>query len=291
MNDRVELLVDARATVGEGPVWDERIGRLYWVDILAGLVHRTDPATGADETFPVGRSVGAVALREDGSLVAAVEDGFGLLHPATGAFELIVSVGADDPSTRMNDGKVDPAGRFWAGTMAFDAHTGRGELYRLDPDLTVTRMLSGVTISNGLDWTADGRTMYYIDTPTGSVDRFDFDLKPGAISGRRPAVVIPPSAGWPDGMALDAEGYLWVALWEGWAVQRYVADGRLDRRIELPAEQVTSVAFGGPDLDELFITTGREGFPANGKPNQPQAGGLFRCRPGVRGRPAHRFRG
>lgn len=291
MRDEVELIVDAHAGLAEGPIWDDRTGTLYWIDLIRGLVHRTDPATGIDEVIPVGRSIGAIALREDGGLVAAVEDGFGILDPETGAFELIVPVEADDPTTRMNDGKVDPSGRLWAGTMAYDERAGAGTLYRLGPDRSVTAVLEGATISNGLDWTDDRQSMYYIDTPTRRVDRFDYDDATGTISGRRPAVTIPPDEGYPDGMTLDTDGYLWVALFDGWGVQRYAPDGRLDRRIEVPAQQVTSVGFGGADLDELYITTGQEGFPPAGRPDQPHAGGLFRCRPGVHGRPANRFRG
>ncbi len=191
----------------------------------------------------------------------------------------------------MNDGKVDPSGRFWAGSMAKDERAGAGTLYRLDPDRSVTPMVDGLTIPNGLDWSADGRTMFYIDTTTNRVDAFDYDDAAGTIAGRRPAVLVDPGRGFPDGMTLDAEGFLWVALFDGWGVHRYAPDGRLDRRIEVPAAQVTSVAFGGRDYDELYITTGQEGFPAGGLPGQPHAGGVFRCRPGVRGRPPNRFGG
>jgi len=290
-NVKAELLVGARASLGEGPVWDDREGCLWWVDILGETVHRTDPSTADDAVLPIGRMPGAVGLRESGGLVAAVRDGFGALDPATGRFEILVPVDADDPSMRMNDGKVDPAGRFWAGTTDLDHRPGLGTLYRLDPDLRVSPMLRDVTISNGLDWSLDGRTMYFIDTPTRRVDAFVFDLESGAIVDRRPAVEIRDAAGSPDGMTLDAEGYLWVALWGGWGIERYAPDGRLDMRVEVPAEQASSCTFGGPDLDLLFITTARKGFPAGGRPEQPEAGGLFVCRPGPRGRPAFRFAG
>jgi sugar lactone lactonase YvrE len=290
-NDRVELVVDAHAMLGESPVWDEQARCLYWVDLLAGIVHRTDPSTGADRTVALGGTIGAVALRQAGGLVAAVDDGIGFVDPSTGAIELTVPISAADPTLRMNDGKVDPGGRFWAGTMAYDERAGAGTLYRIDPDLTATPMVADVTISNGLDWTADGRTFYYIDTVTRRVDRFDFDLTSGTISDRRPAVEIRPGNGYPDGMTLDADDHLWVALFDGWAVHRYSPDGVLERRIELPAAQVTSVAFGGDDLEELYITTAQEGFPPGGKPDQPHAGGLFRCRPGVRGCASNRFGG
>jgi sugar lactone lactonase YvrE len=288
---RAELVVDARASLGEGPVWDDREGCLWWVDILGETVHRTDPASGREDVLPIGRMPGAVGLRDSGGLVAAVRDGFGALDTATGRFEILVPVDAADPSMRMNDGKVDPAGRFWAGTTDMDHRPGLGTLYRLDPDLRVSPMLHEVTISNGLDWSLDGRTMYFIDTPLRRVDAFAFDATEGTITDRRAAVAIRDGAGSPDGMTLDAQGYLWVALWGGWGVERYAPDGRLDMRIEVPAEQASSCTFGGPDLDVLFITTARKGFPAAGRPDQPQAGGLFACQPGPRGRPAFRFAG
>jgi sugar lactone lactonase YvrE len=286
-----ELLVDAHAKLGEGPVWDEREGCLWWVDILGEAIHRTDPASGSDEIVPVGQLIGAVVPRASGGLVAAVQDGFVAVDPANGRVEGLVPVEATDPTTRMNDGKVDPAGRFWAGTMGVDHRPNAGTLYRLDPDLRVTAMVTGTTISNGLDWSPDGQTMYYIDTPTRRVDRFDFDPATGAIRGRTPAVAIREGAGSPDGMTVDADGFLWVALWDGWAVERYSPGGRLERRVEVPAQQASSCAFGGPDLEFLFITTAQEGFPPGGLPDQPHAGGLFVCRPGVRGRPPFRFAG
>ena len=289
--DTVELVIDAHAQLAESPVWDERTGRLVWVDLLGGIVHLTDIANGADVALPVDQMVGAVALCEDGRLVIAVEDGFARLDPSRGHVEIIAPVTAADAGMRMTDGKVDPSGRFWAGSMALDEHAGAGTLYRLDPDRSATAMLDGLTIPNGLDWSADGRTMFYIDTTTSRVDAFDYDDASGTISGRRPVVTIDPKEGFPDGMTLDAEGFLWVALFDGWGVHRYAPDGRLDRRIVVPAAQCTSVAFGGRDYDELYITTGQEGFPAGGLPGQPNAGGIFRCRPGVRGRAPNRFRG
>jgi sugar lactone lactonase YvrE len=286
-----ELVADARTTLGEGPVWDDRQQCVWWVDILGESIHRTDPVTGQDDVIAVGQMVGALGLRERGGLVVAVRDGFVAVDPASGRIERLADVEADRPSSRMNDGKVDPQGRFWAGTTDIDHRPGLGTLYRLDADLSVRPMLVDVTISNGLDWTAEGATMYFIDTPTGQVDRFSFEPSTGAIGDRTKAVSIRPGAGNPDGMTLDAEDHLWVALWDGWAVERYAPDGALELRVEVPAAQATSCTFGGSDLDTLFITTAQKEFPVGGKPDQPHAGGLFACRPGVRGRPAHRFAG
>jgi len=288
---QAELLLDARARLGEGPVWDAAEGCLWWVDILGESVHRTDPGSGRDRVFTVGQMIGAAALRASGGLVLAVQEGFLAMDASTGDLEMLAPVEKDNPVTRMNDGKVDPTGRFWAGTTAIDHRPGAGTLYRLDPDHGVTPALTQVTISNGLDWSVDGRTMYYIDTPTRRVDRFRFEASTGTISDRQPAVSIRAEAGDPDGMTVDAEGFLWVALWGGWGVERYAPDGRLDRRVEVPVAQASSCAFGGPDLDLLFITTARKDFPPEGFPDQPNAGSLFACRPGVRGRAPFRYVG
>ncbi len=291
MEPTPELVVDAHAELAEGPVWDDRLDRLWWVDLLGGIVHLSDPTNGDDTAIPVGQPVGALALRSSGGPILAVRDGFATLDVRTGRLELVAPIALDDPGIRMNDGKVGPDGGFWAGSMAADERPGLGRLHRLDPDGTVSEALAELTIPNGLDWTDDGRQLLFIDTPTRRVDRFDVDASGRSISGRRPAVELREGIGWPDGMTLDAEGYAWVCLWDGWAVERYGPDGRLDRRVELPAAQVTSCAFGGPGLDELYITTGQEGFPPGGRRDQPNAGGVFRLRPGVRGRPTRRFAG
>jgi sugar lactone lactonase YvrE len=285
----VELVLDARAELAEGPVWDDRRERLWWVDIMAGMVHLTDPSTGSNQTIAVGQPVGALGLRETGLPVVAVRDGFASLREQ-GGIDLIAEVEIDDPTMRMNDGKVGPDGGFWAGTMATDERPGVGHLYRLDPDGSVDDLFGDATISNGLDWSIDGRWLYYIDSPTRRVDRFDVGTDGRSLSGRTVAFRIEAAdEGVPDGMTIDAEGYLWVCLWDGWAVERYSPDGRLDRRVDIPAAQVTSCTFGGRDLDELFVTTAREGFPTGGRADQPNAGGIFRVRPGVRGRPSYRF--
>jgi sugar lactone lactonase YvrE len=175
--------------------------------------------------------------------------------------------------------------------MAFDKRPGAGALYRLDLDGRVHTMLRDITISNGLDWSDDGRLMYYIDTPTRSIDVLEFDVATGAIANRRSLVRVPRGEGWPDGLTLDADGYIWVALWSGGAVRRYAPDGRLDRVLPVPATHPTSCAFGGPDLGDLYVTTAATALTPEERLRQPLAGGLFRCRPGVQGRPAHRFKG
>jgi sugar lactone lactonase YvrE len=274
---KAELVLDARARLGEGPFWDARQGRLGWVNILDREVHAFDPSTGRDSAVDVGEHVGAAIPRARGGLVLALKGGFALLDDS-GQVTPVASVAA--PGTRMNDGKADPRGRVLAGTMAYDETPGAGSLYRLDPDGGVHILLDAVTVSNGLAWSADGATLYYADTPTGGVDAFDYDLDSGAIANRRRAISVPSAAGLPDGMTIDHEGHLWVALWGGWAVRRYATDGTLLAVVDLPVSQVTSCAFGGPDGGDLYITSAAAGTD---RTEQPHAGGLFRCRPGVTG--------
>jgi sugar lactone lactonase YvrE len=190
----------------------------------------------------------------------------------------------------MNDGKCDPAGRFWAGTMALDERPRAGALYRLDPDHSVTKILDGVTVSNGLGWNVSHDVMYFIDSPRQGVDAFDYDRETGNVRNRRRLVDIPKEAGLPDGMAVDAEGYIWVALAFGGAVRRYSPTGELDRVVTLPVSFVTSCAFGGRDLMEMYITSGRLTLTEEQLREQPHAGGLFRYRPGVAGLPPSEYR-
>jgi sugar lactone lactonase YvrE len=278
--DGIEVVTAASAELGEGPVWDARSSRVVWVDITARRIHLTDTVTGTSEMIEVPLHVGAVALRAAGGFVAALQDGFWVV--GDGPAERIVTVPEARPGLRFNDGKCDPAGRFWAGTMAYDQAPGAGALYRLDLDGRVRMMLDGVTVSNGLAWSLDGRTMHYIDTPTQRIDAFSYLPLTGEIGDRWPEIHIPPEAGAPDGMTIDAEGGLWIALWGGAAVHRYL-DGRLERVIKLPVSQPTSCCFGGESLDELYITSARQGLSAHQRRTEPLAGALFRVRPGVRG--------
>ena len=285
-----ELLVPHDAYLGEGPVWDPRIGRLLWVDIPNGTLFVTDPADGSTTQRDLGTAVGVVLPRASGGYVAALQDGFYVL-PEEGPPELIAPVEASDPATRFNDGETDPQGRLWAGTMGWHAEPGRGSLYRLDADGRVTRMLEGVSISNGLGWSPDGLTMYYVDTPTYRVDRFDFDPASGDISDRREFVTIRHGRGRPDGLTVDSEGAVWVATWPGYAVHRYLPDGSLDAVVPLPVSNVSSCEFGGPDLRDLYITTAWELLSEEEHAAQPLAGSLFRTRLEVAGTPRVPFAG
>lgn len=285
---RAEVALEAGAMVGEGPVWDPRADRLVWVDIPRHAIHSYDPVSGSDAVAEAGQPVGAVGLREPPGMIAAVRDGFAIWDGAR--LRLIAAVEADRPGNRMNDGKVDPGGRFWAGTMALDERAGAGALYRLGPDYQVHQMLDGLTISNGLDWSPDASRMYYIDSGTGGVDVFGFDAGAGTIRDRARLITFRAADGIPDGMTLDADGFLWVAFWGGAAVRRYRPDGSLVTTVEVPASQVTSCCFGGRGLDELYITSASRGLSAAQRERE-HAGALFACRPGVAGRPANRFRG
>ena len=284
MNPRtaeVELVLDAQSETGEGPIWDHRDHRLYWIDVTRGIVHRLDVDSGRDESFEVGQHVGAMALRQAGGFVLAVRGGFAGFDPSTGQIEPIAHTESARPTNRMNDGKVDSSGRFWAGSMAY-AESGReGSLYRLDADHSVTRLLTGLGISNGLGWSPDDSVMYHIDSLAQGVDAYDFDRATGTITNGRRLIDISPAQGTPDGMAVDAEGCLWVALWNGWGVCRYRPDGTLDRQVRLPVRQVTCCSFGGPGLQDLYITTAARGLSPQELGEQPGAGGVFRHQPGV----------
>jgi sugar lactone lactonase YvrE len=270
------------ATLGEGPVWDDQHQALYWVDIPEGRVHRMD-ADGSLTSWDVGQPVGAVVVRASGGLVVAVRDGFMALDLASGELAMLAPVEQDRPENRMNDGACDRAGRFFAGTMADDERPAAGALYRLDPDLSVTRLLTGVGISNGIGWSPDERLMYYVDSHTHQVDVFDYDPATGAIDGRRRFAAVGQGDVQPDGLTVDADGGVWVAVWGGGTVLHHDPSGELREALRLPAERVTSCAFGGLGLDRMYVTT------AAG-PGQ-HAGSMFVWEPGVTGQPGYPFRG
>jgi sugar lactone lactonase YvrE len=231
----VELVLDAGAELGEAPCWDSRAQILLWVDITAGIVHRFDPARDTDETFDVGQPVGAAVPSESGQIALAVSDGFSFLDVQTGRVDRIADVDRDVSGTMMNDGKCDPAGRLWAGTRDLDGREPIGSLYRLDADHRVTRALPGVTLSNGLGWSPDARTMYYVDSTMYRIDGFDFELSTGGLSERRTIVDLPREWGLPDGMTVDEEGCIWLAFWGASSLRRFDPNGRVVAVIDLPA--------------------------------------------------------
>lgn len=289
MNCSAELYVPARANLGEGPVWDSQTLTLYWLDITAGMIHARLPE-GKLVAWRVGNAVGAIALRSGGGLIVARQNGFAFLDTTSGLVRPLVDPEEDLVGNRFNDGKCDPAGRFWAGTMSLTSEAAAGSLYRYDAAGQVSKMLGEVTCSNGLAWSADGTTMYYIDTPTRQVDAFDFDNATGKITRRRTVIEIPAADGVPDGMTIDQAGILWIAMWGGWQVAAWNPQtGKKEASIRVPVERVTSCTFGGAALDELFITTARVGMPPAEEEAQPDAGGIFRARPGSRGTPTIPF--
>jgi sugar lactone lactonase YvrE len=290
--------VPASATTGlltEGPRWHAEQGELLWVDILGHALHRGRPSPGGTlepvETITVDRPVGAVAPAISGGYVLAAGTGF-LYVDAAGAVHELAQPEAGRTDVRMNDGACDPQGRFWAGTMAYDESPGAGVLYRLELDGTCTRVLAGLTISNGIGWSPDGATMYLADSGTGLVEAFDFDGATGDITQRRTLARIQQPGVVPDGLTVDAEGGIWVALWGGGAVERYGPDGALLSTVRLPVDQSTSCAFGGPELATLFVTTARAGLDEAALDRQPHAGHVFRFDGlGVTGMPCAPYRG
>jgi sugar lactone lactonase YvrE len=287
-----ELILDARATLGEGAIWHAREQRLYWVDIEPGRLHVYDPADGTDRVFELGQMVGTVVPRARGGVMLALHHGFAAFDLQTGAMTPWSDPEHHLPRNRFNDGKCDPAGRFWAGTISLDREPGAASLYCLEPDGRVRAMWRGVTNSNGIAWSQDRATMYYIDTPTRRVTAFDYDVASGQIANPRTVITIPEDCGKPDGMTIDAAGMLWIALWEGGCVGRWdPRTGAWLDSVAVPASRVTSCAFGGPDLNELYITTARIGLNVSDLAEQPHAGSLFRARPGVPGVAAFEFAG
>lgn len=285
-----ELLLDARADLGEGPVWLEEEGRLLWVDIRAGRLHRFDPRGGQDEVVQLEAPLGCAVPAENGDILLGMKDGIARLAPGASSPSWIARPEEAVPGNRMNDGKCDPFGRLLVGSMDNAEVENRGSLYSLDPSGALRVLLSGLGISNGLAWSPDGSTFYFIDTPTRQVTAYDYDGPSGTIASPRLAVEIPPALGWPDGMCSDSMGRLWIALWGGAGLA--LCDPLAMRVLEvvaLPAHNVTSCCFGGPDLDELFVTSARKGLGEVELGRLPRTGGLFRLRPGVEGLPTRLF--
>ena len=287
-----ELILDARADLGEGPVWDAGRGLLYWVDIRLGHLHIHDPKNRTNDQISVGEALGCVAGCKSGDLVLALRSGLVSFDLATRTQTNLVNPEVHLPGNRFNDGKCDPAGRFLVGTMDEAEKEASGSFYSFAPDGTWKTLLSGTRISNGLTWSPDFRTFYYIDTPTRQVTAYDYDLAAGTIADPRPVVSVPEELGWPDGMTSDREGMLWVAMWGGSKITRWdPATGELMEAIPVPALNVTSCIFGGPDLNDLYITSARKGMSEPELEKYPLSGGLFRLRTKVVGMPCFIFGG
>ncbi|RAV21626.1 SMP-30/gluconolactonase/LRE family protein [Paenibacillus contaminans] len=290
--NQLELVINARAELGEGPSWDSTLQRLYWVDLSKGRLHVFDPAAGTDREIAFDQAAGAVVPRRSGGVALALEHGFYTMDEKLEVLTQLADPESHLPGNRFNDGKCDAAGRFWAGTMSANGVRHAGTLYRLDPDGNVAPVISGVSISNGIGWSPDNGRMYYIDSAAREVMSYDYCLDTGELSGGRVCVSFPEAEGLPDGMAVDAEGMIWIAQWDGCKVSRLNPDtGKLLDVIPVPARFVTSCAFGGASLDELYITTARGGLSDEELAEYPHAGGVFRLKTNVRGLPTFAYGG
>lgn len=280
---QAELLLDAKASLGEGPAWDAKTEILYWVDILEKRIY-----AGLELFAQLDDFIGCLAPRKNGNLILGKRASFVNLDPASLRETVLAALG-EPPKNRINDGKCDPAGRFLAGTMDMNEKEAGGSLYSFDGK-QVARLLGGIRISNGLAWSPDHRTFYYIDTPTREVRAFDYDLETGGIADPHAAIRVPESLGWPDGMTSDMQGNLWIALWGGAQVTRWdPRSGRLLERIPVPALQTSSCVFGGKDMNELFITSARVGMSEADLKKYPLSGGLFRVATKIEGMPTFEF--
>lgn len=291
MTPKVTCIADVKATLGEGPVWCERTQRLFFVDIKAPAIHALSWPACTLETWKMPSAVGAIALRERGGLVAALKSGFAFVDLASGAVTPIADPDADNPHNRFNDGKVDAAGRFWAGTMDDGETQATGDLFRLDPDLSVTRFPFGFVVTNGLGWTRDQRTMFFTDSAGRTIHAMAFDAASGTPGARR-ILAQTPEGHYPDGLCVAADDSIISAEWAGSRLTHYAPDGAILRHIAIPAPLVTSCCFGGPDLDILFVTSARIGLDAATLARFPQSGGVFAVTGlGVRGLASPRFKG
>jgi sugar lactone lactonase YvrE len=276
----LEHILAVKNQLGEGPLWHPEEQALYWVDIDRHCFYRLVPATGQHEVFAVGLPIGVLAFRASGGLVMATKNGFAFWSQETQKLAFIADPEADRPEARFNDGAVDRQGRFWAGTIS-EGFTN--SLYRLDPDGAVHKLESGIGVSNGIGWSLDDKTMYFTDTPRRIIYAYNFDPATGAIENRRPFVQVPESEGFPDGLTVDSEGFIWSAHWDGWKITRYDPTGKIEREIQVPVQRPTSCTFGGAELNELYVTSASVGLSQAALKDQPLAGDLFRLKVEVKG--------
>ena len=282
----VEHLLSISNKLGEGPLWHASEQILYWVDIEGEKFHRYITNTDKLETFQVGQPIGCLAFRVNGGLVLGLRDGLAYWDWDTQSIEIIADPEPDRAGARFNDGRVDSRGRFWAGTLGED---NQSKLYRLDPNGNLQIMETGITISNGLDWSPDDRIMYYTDSHLRIIYAYDFDPENGEIENRREFVRVPSTEGLPDGLTVDSEGFVWSAQWDGWRVVRYDPEGKTERVFPLPVQRPTSCAFGGPDLDQLFITSAWTGLSESDRQEQLFAGDLFMLYTEIKGKSENEF--
>lgn len=292
MSFDAEVRVPLNALVGEGPIWDDQKSVLWWIDIISSRLYAFDPRTGDNRAWDTGQHVGTIVPWKDDTVMLALQHGFGTFHLDTGTVTILNDPESNQPANRFNDGKCDPAGRFWAGTMAYEDQRDQGSLYRMDTDQDVTRILGGIGISNGIVWSLDHSIMYYIDSMSYRIRAWDFDLASGNIANARDILRVAPDFGLPDGMTIDEEGMLWTAFYGGGRVCRiHPVSGEVLATIELPVPAITACAFGDQALDTLYITSAAQGMTAEEIEAAPQSGNLFSVKTGIRGVPAFRFGG
>jgi sugar lactone lactonase YvrE len=284
----LEPVLRNAAVLAEGPRWDAARSRLIWVDIEGRSLHVFDPSRG-DRAVSFDDRVGAAAPYEGDRLLVALADRLVVFDLADESVTTLVEL-PHTAEIRLNDGACDPNGRFWVGSMALDERAGAGALYRY-ADGALDRVLEHVTLSNGIAWAPDASRMYYVDSLTYRIDVLDFDVASGEVSGRTPFVELDRGEGIPDGLCVDDDGCIWVALWGGWSLRRYTPDGVLDRTVEVPAAQVTACCFGGDDGRALYVTTAAHGLTPAQRAAQPLAGSVFVADVGVGGPPARAFAG
>lgn len=287
----IPVLKENTCLLGEGPVWDADSSSIFWIDILKGVIHEYHPSFKTHRTISIGQMIGSFALCTDRTFIAGLQHGFAFIDRTYGVIKMIADPEQHLQGNRFNEGKCDPAGRFWAGTMAFSEAQGAGNLYVLHKDLIPQKMIGEVSVSNGLAWSPDQTTLYYIDSPTKQVDAYDYEKSSGHISNKRTVIKISDEDGFPDGMTIDTEGMLWIGHWNGWQVARWNPyTGEKLLQIKMPVAKVTSCTFGGTHLNDLYITTAKVDLTKEELEKQPMAGSLFvipNC--GYKGVPAFEF--
>ena len=283
-HNKAVLEYKIKARLGEGAFWNHKTQELYWVDIEDQMLYIYNPQTKTNRSLPTPSKIGTVVPKNTNETIVALQDGIYTMNLKSGDVVLISDIESELTENRFNDGKCDPSGRLWVGSMALNMQSYRANLYMVDTTGNAQLKIDSVTISNGIAWSSDQKTMYYIDTPTGMIRAFDFDNEIGAISNERVVITVPDSMGFPDGMAIDSDDMLWVGMWNGNAVIRYNPQtGKVISKIEVPAHNVTACAFGGKNLDTLYITTASIDMTKKEKAACPLAGSLFKADPGVKG--------
>lgn len=292
IQSKLEVVTNHKCILGEGPLWNNDTQNILWLDIADKKIHQYNIYNHLHTFFNVGEMIGCIVLREKGGLVAALKNGFAFIDVEKNIVQHIINPEHNN-SNRFNDGKCDAAGRFWAGTMALSEEENRGSLYVMETDLSVKKELENVSISNGIAWSSDNKTMYYINTPTNYVFAFDYSIENGTISNQRVAIDLTHEHGYADGMTIDEEGMLWIAFFGGWRVARYnPVTGNLLLQVELPVANVSCCTFGGPQLNDLYITTASKDMVKEDLMQQPLAGSLFVIKDcDYKGLPAQKFKG